>query len=194
MMCHNQKATKKKGKLVVLSAPSGAGKSTIAKFLLERNPAFKLSISATTRSPRYTEAHGVDYYFMTKEEFLKRVECGEFLEYEEVHGNYYGTLKATIDELLSQGVTVILDIDVNGALNIKKQYPDALLIFIKPPSIEELRRRLMSRKTETSETIEKRLQRLPFEYEKAEKFDVVVINDNLEKTIQQIEEIIKNHQ
>jgi guanylate kinase len=192
-MCQPQEAPKK-GKLVALSAPSGAGKSTIAKFLLERNPDFKLSISATTRPPRFTETHGVDYYFMSKEEFLKRVERGEFLEYEEVHGNYYGTLKATIDELLSQGATVILDIDVNGALNIKKHYPDALLIFIKPPSIEELRRRLMSRKTETPESIEKRLQRLPLEYEKAEKFDVQVINDNLEETIQKIEEIIKNHQ
>jgi guanylate kinase len=192
-MCQPQKATPK-GKLVALSAPSGAGKSTIAKLLLERNPDFKLSISATTRPPRFTETHGVDYYFMSKEEFLERVARGEFLEYEEVHGNYYGTLKATIDELLSQGATVILDIDVNGALNIKKHFPNALLIFIKPPSIEELRRRLMSRKTETPETIEKRLQRLPLEYEKAEKFDVQVINDNLEETIRKIEEIIKNHQ
>ena len=119
--------------LVVLSAPSGAGKTTICKKLVERNPDFRISVSATTRPPRPGEVDGVDYYFISPEQFQQKIARGEFLEYENVHGNYYGTLRETVEELLDNGFTVLFDIDVNGALKIKQQYPDAILIFIRPP-------------------------------------------------------------
>ena len=181
-----------KGKLIALSAPSGAGKSTICKHLLERNPDFRLSISATTRAPRFSEKDGVDYFFLDTADFLARAKRGEFLEFEEVHGNYYGTLRSTIEQFLDEGKTVLLDIDVNGALNIKQNFPTALLIFIKPPSIEALKTRLRNRKTETSESIERRLQRMPLEYTKGESFDVQVINDDLQQTIIEIERLIRS--
>ncbi len=182
------------GKLVVLSAPSGGGKSTICRKLLERNPDFRLSVSATTRPPRHTEREGVDYYFLPEEVFWQKVRAGEFLEYEQVHGNYYGTLKSTVARFLEEGKTVLFDIDVNGALKIKQTYPDALLIFIKPPSLEELVQRLKQRKTEDPASIERRLQRLPEEYGKAKYFDVQVVNDQLDETVREIERLIYAHQ
>ncbi len=180
--------------LVVLSAPSGAGKTTICKKLVERNPDFRISVSATTRPPRPGEVDGVDYYFISPEEFQQKIARGEFLEYENVHGNYYGTLRETVEELLDNGFTVLFDIDVNGALKIKQQYPDAILIFIRPPSLEELKRRLRKRKTERPEEIEKRLQRLPEEYQKAVFFDYEVVNDDLLRTLLTIEKIIRTKQ
>ncbi|HFB67972.1 MAG TPA: guanylate kinase [Calditrichae bacterium] len=180
--------------LVVLSAPSGAGKTTICKKLVERNPDFRISVSATTRPPRPGEVDGVDYYFISPEEFQQKIARGEFLEYENVHGNYYGTLRETVEELLDNGFTVLFDIDVNGALKIKQQYPDAILIFIRPPSLEELKRRLRKRKTEKPEEIEKRLQRLPEEYQKAVFFDYEVVNDDLLRTLLTIEKIIRTKQ
>ncbi len=180
--------------LVVLSAPSGAGKTTICKRLVERNPDFRISISATTRPPRPGEQDGVDYYFISMEEFQERIQKGEFLEYEQVHGNYYGTLREKVEALLDAGYTVLFDIDVNGALKIKQQFPEAILIFIRPPSLEELKRRLRNRKTEKPEEIEKRLQRLPEEYQKAVFFDYEVVNDNLLKTLLTIEKIIRTKQ
>ena len=180
--------------LVVLSAPSGAGKTTICKKLVERNPDFRISVSATTRPPRPGEVNGVDYYFISPEEFQQKIARGEFLEYENVHGNYYGTLRETVEELLDNGFTVLFDIDVNGALKIKQQYPDAILIFIRPPSLEELKRRLRKRKTERPEEIEKRLQRLPEEYQKAVFFDYEVVNDDLLRTLLTIEKIIRTKQ
>ncbi len=179
--------------LVAFSAPSGAGKTTICKKLVERHPDFKISVSATTRPPRPREQDGVDYYFLSEEEFRNHIKNNNFLEYENVHGHWYGTLRSKVQELLDQGYTVLFDIDVNGALNIKKQFPEAVLIFIKPPSLEELRRRLLKRHTDDEKEIEKRLQRLQFEYEKARFFDYIVVNDDLDETIRRIEEIIERH-
>jgi guanylate kinase len=183
-----------KPQLIVLSSPSGGGKTTICKALASRNPDFKISVSATTRPPREGEKEGVEYHFLSSGEFFRQVENDEFMEYEEVHGNYYGTLKSRVDQLLQDGFSVIFDIDVNGALAIKKKYPEAILIFIRPPSLEELKRRLRARKTEDPASIEKRLQRLPMEYAKAKYFDYDIVNENLEKTIIRIRDIIKLHQ
>ncbi len=181
-------------RLVVLSAPSGGGKTTITKILAERNPNYKISISATTRPRRSFEKDGVDYDFLSEEQFFEKVRNGEFLEHEEVHGNRYGTLKARIESLLDDGYTVLFDIDVYGALNIKKQYPDAVLIFIRPPSMDELKDRLKKRKTDTSAEIEKRLSRLPEEYAKSVFFDYDVVNNDLEQTVEKITHIIENAQ
>lgn len=183
-----------KPQLVVLSSPSGGGKTTICKALVTRNPDLKISVSATTRQPRDNETEGVEYYFLSTEEFFRRVENHEFLEYEEVHGNYYGTLKSTVEKLMQQGFTIIFDIDVNGALSIKKKFLEAILIFIRPPSLEELKRRLRARKTEDQASIEKRLQRLPVEYAKAKYFDYDIVNEDLDKTVAKIQDIIKLHQ
>lgn len=181
-------------KLVVLSAPSGGGKSTICRLLLERNPDFRVSISATTRAPRKTEKEGVHYYFLSEKDFFDRVEKGDFIEYAEVHGRYYGTLKSAVKELQEKGYTVLFDIDVIGALNIKKQYPDAMLVFIRPPSLEELKRRLRNRQTDDEAEIQHRLERLPMEYAKAEHFDYDIVNDDLMATVAQIEQLIRKHQ
>jgi len=180
--------------LIVLSSPSGGGKTTICKALAARHPELKISVSATTRQPRKSEVHGIDYYFMSEKEFFDRVKNKEFIEYENVHGYYYGTLKTEVEKLLKNGYSVLFDIDVNGALTIKKIFPQAILIFIRPPSLEELKRRLQHRKTDNPQEIEKRLKRLPEEYAKARLFDYDIINDNLEETIQKIYQIINNHQ
>jgi len=185
-------AEKKEAKLVVISAPSGAGKTTITKLLSQRNPDFKISVSATTRKPRPGERNGVDYYFISEDAFLEKVKKGEFLEYEKVHGHFYGTLRETVESLLKQGYTVLFDIDVNGALNIKKQFPEAILIFIHPPSIEELKNRLRNRKTDDEQEIQKRLDRLPEEFAKAPLFDYQIVNDDLTQTVQKIEAIIRS--
>ncbi len=180
--------------LVVLSSPSGGGKTTICKALVSQNPDYKISVSATTRPARDNESNGVDYLFLSSQEFFQRVKNDEFLEYEEVHGNYYGTLKSDVQKLLEEGYTVIFDIDVNGALSIKKKFPEAILIFIRPPSLAELKRRLRARKTEDPDSIEKRLQRLPREYAKAKFFDYDIVNEELKKTIDQVQQIIETHQ
>lgn len=180
--------------LIVLSSPSGGGKTTICKALAASHPELKISVSATTRQPRKSEVDGIDYYFMSEKEFFDRVKNKEFIEYENVHGYYYGTLKTEVEKLLKNGYSVLFDIDVNGALTIKKIFPQAILIFIRPPSLEELKRRLQYRKTDNPQEIEKRLKRLPEEYAKARLFDYDIINDNLEETIQKIYQIINNHQ
>lgn len=180
--------------MIVISAPSGAGKTTICNLLIKQNKNFIISVSATTRPPRPTEKNGIDYFFISEDEFWKKVGNQEFLEYESVHGYYYGTLKSQVNDLLEKGYYVIFDIDVNGALTIKKKYTKSILIFLKPPSIEELRKRLIKRKSDNEDEIEKRLQRLPQEYEKAEYFDYIVINDELNKTVEKIEKIIKENQ
>ncbi len=183
---------KKNGKYVVLSAPSGAGKTTIARNLVEKHKEMVISISATTRNRRPQEKEGFDYYFLTAEEFRENIDKGNFVEYEEVHGNYYGTLKSIIEELHSQGKSIVFDIDVKGAMSIKNKYPDAILIFINAPSHEELLNRLRNRKSEDEETIRKRLERIEMELSYADKFDHTVVNDTLKHTIEQIEEIINN--
>ena len=171
------------GKLIIFSAPSGSGKSTIINYLLTQNLNLSFSISATSRAPRGTEQNGVEYFFLTPEEFKQRIANDEFLEYEEVYKNrFYGTLKAQVEKQLAAGQNVIFDVDVVGGCNIKKFYGDrALSVFIQPPSLEELRKRLTGRGTDAPEVIESRLAKATFELSYAEKFDVVIVNDNLEK-------------
>lgn len=171
------------GKLIIFSAPSGSGKSTIINYLLTQNLNLSFSISATSRAPRGTEQNGVEYFFLTPEEFKQRIANNEFLEYEEVYKDrFYGTLKAQVEKQLAGGQNVIFDVDVVGGCNIKKFYGDrALSVFIQPPSLEELRKRLTGRGTDAPEVIESRLAKATFELSYAEKFDVVIVNDNLEK-------------
>lgn len=171
------------GKLIIFSAPSGSGKSTIINYLLTQNLNLTFSISATSRAPRGTEQNGVEYFFLTPEEFKQRIANNEFLEYEEVYKDrFYGTLKAQVAKQLAAGQNVIFDVDVVGGRNIKKFYGDrALSVFIQPPSLEELRKRLTGRGTDAPEVIESRLAKATFELSYAEKFDVVIVNDNLEK-------------
>lgn len=171
------------GKLIIFSAPSGSGKSTIINYLLTQNLNLSFSISATSRAPRGTEQNGVEYFFLTPEEFKQRIANNEFLEYEEVYKDrFYGTLKAQVEKQLAAGQNVIFDVDIVGGCNIKKFYGDrALSVFIQPPSLEELRKRLTGRGTDAPEVIESRLAKATFELSYAEKFDVVIVNDNLEK-------------
>lgn len=170
------------GKLIIFSAPSGSGKSTIINYLMTQGLNLAFSISATSRAPRGTEQHGVEYYFLSPEEFKQRIANNEFLEYEEVYENrFYGTLKAPIEKQLKEGYNVVFDVDVVGGCNIKKYYGDrAISIFIQPPSIEELRKRLIGRGTDTMEVIEDRIAKAEFELGFADKFDVVIVNDDLE--------------
>ncbi|MCB0282031.1 MAG: guanylate kinase [Calditrichae bacterium] len=180
-----------KSDYIVFSAPSGAGKTTIVKELLSKYPdELALSISATTRPMRSFEEDGKDYFFLTNDEFTKAIQEQKFLEFEEVHGNYYGTLIDKVDFQVKIGKVVLFDIDVKGAESIKQKYPDAILIFIKPPDKETLRDRLVKRKSETEETISLRLKRLDFEYEQARFFDYTIINNSLEKAVQDVEEVI----
>lgn len=171
------------GKLVIFSAPSGAGKSTIVNYLLDQHLDLKFSISATSRPPRGTERNGVEYYFLAPDEFRQKVDNGEFLEYEEVYKDrYYGTLKSEVQRILDNGNNVIFDVDVVGGCNIKDYYgKQALAVFIKPPSIEELRQRLIKRGTDSDEVINDRVSKAEYELTFASKFDVVIHNEDLEK-------------
>ncbi len=179
-----------KSPYIVFSAPSGGGKTTIVKLLKEKYPQTVISVSATTRPMRPGEKDGVDYYFLSKEAFEQKIKEGKFLEYEQVHGNYYGTLKEVVEQHVRNNKVVLFDIDVNGALSIKRHYPNAILIFIKPPNEQVLAERLKKRRTETEETIQRRLQRLPYEYEQAKKFDYIIINDDLQETLRKVEDCI----
>ena len=179
-----------RGRLFVISGPSGTGKGTICNELIKDNK-IRLSVSMTTRNPREGEVHGVSYYFATKEEFLKKVEDGGFLEYAEVFGNYYGTPKMEVLELLEQGIDVLLEIDVQGALQIKAVYPDAVLVFILPPSLGELRNRLSGRGTETPDVVERRLGEAMNEISFLHQYDYVVINDDLDKAIDKVKTVIR---
>jgi len=175
---------------IAFSAPSGAGKTTIVKQLAQTFPQCVISVSATTRAKRPFEKQGVDYFFLGEQEFRQAISDGKFLEYEQVHGNYYGTLIQTVENFNAQNKVVLFDIDVNGALAVKRRYPAAILIFIKPPSTETLIQRLKARNSETEISIRKRLERLDFEYEQAKKFDYVVINDDLKTTIAHVKSLI----
>lgn len=181
------------GKLIIFSAPSGAGKSTIIKYLLEQNLNLEFSISATSRPPRGEEKHGVEYYFLTAEDFKSKIEKDEFLEFEEVYKDrFYGTLKSEIDRIINNGGNVIFDVDVVGGCNIKKYYGSkALSIFIKPPSVEMLRSRLISRGTDSPEVIEARVEKAEYELTFASQFDVVIMNDELEKAQAEALQIVK---
>lgn len=178
-----------KNKLLVISGPSGVGKGTLVKAIKARRADVAESISCTTRAPREGETHGKEYFFLTKEEFLRRIEERDFLEYDEHFGNYYGTPKSFVLEMLKTK-SVILEIDVVGALNTKKAIPESVLIMIAPPSVEELKRRLVGRGTETEEAIKNRLSRLEYELSQQDKYDYVVVNDDLEKALQEIENIL----
>ena len=172
-----------KKRLLIFSAPSGSGKSTIVQWLMAEHPELRLafSISCTSRAPRGTEQDGVEYFFITPEEFRQRIGRNEFLEYEEVYENrFYGTLKEQVERQLDAGQNVVFDVDVKGGLNIKKYYGDrAMSIFIQPPSVEELRRRLEGRGTDTQEAIENRLAKAGYEMTFAPQFDHIVVNDDL---------------
>jgi guanylate kinase len=178
-----------KGVLMVVSGPSGVGKGTVVKKLIQKRVDVVESISCTTRAPREGEVHGREYYFLSKEEFLKRIEQNDFLEYDEHFGNYYGTPKSFVQEKLNEK-SVVLEIDVVGALNAKKAFPDSALVMIVPPSVEELKRRLQSRKTETDEQIENRLSRLEYELSFKDKYDFVVVNDNVDEAVAELENIL----
>ncbi len=172
------------GKLIIFSAPSGSGKSTIVQYLIAHcNVNFTFSVSATSRAPRGTEQHGVEYYFISTDEFRKKIEENAFVEYEEVYPDcFYGTLKSEVDKALAEGKTLLFDVDVKGGLNIKRQYGNrALAIFIQPPSVDELRRRLVARATDAPEMVEQRVNKAEWEMQFASQFDVIIVNDNLEK-------------
>ncbi|MBO7167796.1 MAG: guanylate kinase [Bacteroidaceae bacterium] len=173
-----------KGKVLIVSAPSGSGKSTIVNFLMKEHPEFRLafSVSATSRPPRGQEQDGVDYYFLSAEEFRRHIEADDFLEYEEVYeGRFYGTLKSQVEEKLAAGKNVVFDVDVKGGINIKKYYGEAALsVFIQPPSVEVLRERLIGRNTDEMGQIEQRLAKAEYEMSFASQFDRILVNDNLE--------------
>jgi guanylate kinase len=179
----------KNGKCIIFSAPSGSGKSTIVQWLMAEHSELKLafSISATSRPPRGTEQHGVEYFFLSPEEFRSRIAANEFLEYEEVYQDrFYGTLKEQVDNQLKAGQNVVFDVDVKGGCNIKEHYGSkALSVFIQPPSVEELRRRLIGRAMDSMEQIEQRVAKAEYEMGFAPRFDRIVINDNLDEAKQQ---------
>jgi guanylate kinase len=179
-------------KLIIFSAPSGSGKSTIVNHLLQRGYDIEFSISATSRLPRGNEKDGVEYYFLTPDEFRKKIAADEFIEYEEVYDDtYYGTLKTEIQRIGDNGKNIVFDVDVVGGLNIKKQFGErALLIFIAPPSIEVLRERLTSRGTDSPEMIDLRVAKANYELSFAPHFDVTIVNDDLEKAKKESERVL----
>ena len=182
------------GRLLIVSAPSGSGKSTIVNFLMKEHPEFRLafSVSATSRPPRGQVQDGVDYYFLTPEEFRSHIEQDDFLEYEEVYeGRFYGTLKSQVEEKLAAGMNVVFDVDVKGGINIKKYYgDDALSVFIQPPSIEALRERLIRRNTDEMAQIEQRLAKAEYEMTFAPQFDRILVNDDLEVAKQEAVDLL----
>ena len=179
------------GKLIVVSGPSGVGKGTIVKTIVKRREDVVESVSCTTRAPRTGEMHGREYYFLSKEEFIRRIDENDFLEYDEHFGNFYGTPKSFVREMLKEK-HVILEIDVVGALNAKKAFPESVLVMVVPPSGEELEKRLTGRGTETAEEIQNRMQRIGYELSQQDKYDYVLVNDDLEKALADFSNIIDN--
>lgn len=181
----------KNPRLFVVSAPSGGGKTTIVKAVLERHPDFEFSVSATTRTKRTTEEEGKDYFFLPKEQFERLIREKALVEHEEIYGNYYGTLKREVDRALLAGTCMVFDVDVHGGLSIKKLYGDkAVIMFIEPPSIQVLENRLRNRKTEDEETFQRRMARVASELEIGKQFDYRIVNDTLARAIDEIDEII----
>lgn len=180
------------GKIIIVTAPSGAGKTSIVKELLSFFPNLSFSVSAATRAPRANEKDGVDYYFMSVDVFRQKIEADEFAEWQMVYeGKYYGTLKAEVQRIWAEGKTPVLDIDVKGAENVKRIYPNnSMAIFVQPPSIEVLMQRLKGRGTESPETLKARLDKAEFELSFSDKFDKVLVNDNLEKACAEAKEIV----
>ncbi|MCL4482538.1 MAG: guanylate kinase [Bacteroidetes bacterium] len=183
----------KEGKIIIFSAPSGAGKTTIVRHLLSKHPDFAFSVSATSRKPRGNEVNGVDYFFLTTEEFKAKISNHEFLEWQEVYpDNFYGSLKCEVEKILKSGKNILFDVDVVGGSNIKKVYGDrALAFFIQPPSIPELEKRLIARSTDDTEVIRKRVEKAAREMTYAPLFDVIIVNDTLEHALQEAEEKVK---
>lgn len=179
-------------KLIIFTAPSGAGKTTIVRHLLKVREDISFSISACTRTPRYGEVSGMDYYFLSPDEFKRKVDSGDFVEYEEVYENqFYGTLKSEIERLWDSGKHVLFDIDVKGALSIKEKYREqALAIFVKPPSFQVLKERLRNRKTEDDASLKKRINRVKEEMTYERHFDITLINNDLEQALERAEEIV----
>jgi len=181
---------RKRGLLIVISGPSGAGKGTICKALLQKNKDLKLSVSCTTRAPREGEKEGVNYYFVSKEQFEDMIRKNEFLEYAIVYGNYYGTPKSYVEEELNKGNDVILEIDIQGALMVKEKYPDGVFIFILPPSMEELKNRIIKRGSETEDSLKTRFNSAFEEIKYMSNYDYAVVNDYVEEAVKKIECII----
>ncbi|MBP1888570.1 guanylate kinase [Clostridium moniliforme] len=180
----------KKGVLLVISGPSGAGKGTICKALLEKHKDIYLSVSATTREPRVGEVEGVNYFFTTKEQFLQKVEEGDFLEHAEVYGNYYGTPKSSVQKMLNEGRDVILEIDIQGALKVKENCEEGIFIFILPPSMEELKQRIIKRGSETPESLMRRFKSAYKEINYISKYNYAVVNDEIDTAVSKLEAII----
>lgn len=183
-----------KPKLFVISGPSGAGKGTLVSRVREQRANLGLTVSATTRNPRPGEVDGESYYFISMDEFMRRVEAGDFVEWARVHGNCYGTLKSEVERNLASGASLILEIDVQGALQVKEHFPDAVLVFIKPPSMDELETRLVGRGTETAETVATRLANASRELELAEQYDEIVVNDDLDRATSELVACIEKHE
>ena len=184
----------RQSRLFVISGPSGAGKGTLIAQLRKEHPELGLAVSATTRSPRPGEVDGKDYYFLSEGEFKRRVAAGEFVEWAYVHGHMYGTLVKEVERLLAQGKSLILEIDIQGALNVKKVWPDAVLIFIEPPSLEELERRLRGRGTEDEQSIELRLKNAKHEMTLADDYDVCIVNDTVDRAVRELSDTIERYE
>lgn len=182
----------KSGKIIVIAAPSGSGKTTLVKEILNQFPEIIFSVSATTRSKRPNEIEGVHYFFLSEDDFKKRIENDEFAEWECFYDYYYGTFKSFINHAVEKGNTILLEVDVKGALSIKKNFKNAKLIFIEPPSFEELVERLKNRKTESEEDLRKRIERAKMELSMKDKFDYFVLNKDLDIATIEIKELIKN--
>ncbi|AVK50199.1 guanylate kinase [Clostridium sp. MF28] len=182
--------TKGRGLLIVISGPSGAGKGTICKRFMEKNKDVMLSVSATTRSPRVGEVEGINYFFMSKEQFVEKIESNDFLEYAEVYDNYYGTPKSNVEEMLQSGKDVILEIDIQGALKVKENTREGVFVFILPPSMEELKQRIINRGSETNESLMKRFKSAYKEINFISKYNYAVVNDKVEIAVEKLEAII----
>lgn len=180
-----------KGEIIAVSAPSGAGKTTIVKQILKQYPEIVFSVSATTRPKRVVETDGVEYYFITENEFVEKIENDEFIEWEKFYDYYYGTFKKTVDNCVNERKTILLELDVKGALALKKIYPEVHLIYIMPPSYEELIKRLKGRQTENSEDFKKRVERAKMELRLKDQFDYLIENKDLEKAIKETSDLIR---